>query len=119
MSISSSTPATNRWQLTEVAQADLQRRNGQTQVMKQLDPSYDVAMLWSELPADWEAVLDAIPASAIHLHYRHLSFALLDATRQRGVLVRVWTCNAPELLAPFWDQGLAGVITDNPTLFLS
>lgn len=118
-------------QLTEAVHADLQRRNEQTQVMissfdaqalkamKQLDPSYDVAMLWSELPADWETVLDAIPASAIHLHYRHLSFAVLDATRKRDVLVRVWTCNAPEQLAPFWAEGLAGVITDNPTLFLS
>jgi glycerophosphoryl diester phosphodiesterase len=118
-------------QLTEGVHGALQQRNQQTQVMissfdaqalkamKQLDPAYDLAMLWSEAPADWQAVLDGIPAKTVHLNYRHLSFGFLEATRNRGVAVRAWTCNEPEKLTPFWAEGLAGVITDNPKLYLN
>ncbi|MHA6692120.1 glycerophosphoryl diester phosphodiesterase [Devosia sp. A449] len=86
--------------------------------MHQLDPSYELAMLWSELPADWLDVVAAIPATAIHLHYRALSFNVLDRARERGIVVRTWTCNDPAQMAPFWDAGLGGVISDNPRLFL-
>jgi glycerophosphoryl diester phosphodiesterase len=86
--------------------------------MHGLDPSYELAMLWGELPADWLEQVAAIPASAIHLHYRALSFNILDRAREKGIVVRTWTCNEPAQMAPFWDEGLGGVITDNPSLFL-
>lgn len=118
-------------QLTESVHASLRQRNQQTQVMissfdaqalnamHRLDPAYDLAMLWSELPSDWPSVIDAIPAKAVHLNYRHLTFAFLEAAKKQGIAVRAWTCNAPEKLAPFWAEGLAGVITDNPELYLN
>jgi glycerophosphoryl diester phosphodiesterase len=86
--------------------------------MHGLDPSYELAMLWSELPADWLDIVAAIPASAIHLNYRALSFNVLDRARERGIVVRTWTCNDPAQMAPFWDAGLGGVISDDPRLFL-
>ena len=86
--------------------------------MHQLDAGYELAMLWSELPADWLDVVASIPANAIHLDYRALSFNVLDHARERGIVVRVWTCNDPAQIAPFWDEGLGGVISDNPRLFL-
>ena len=86
--------------------------------MHRLDASYELAMLWSELPADWLDIVAAIPASAIHLNYRALSFSVLDRAREKGVVVRAWTCNDPAQMAPFWEAGLGGVITDNPRLFL-
>lgn len=86
--------------------------------MHALDPSYELAMLWSELPADWLDRVAAIPASAIHLNYRALSFSVLDRAQEKGITVRTWTCNDPAEMAPFWDAGLGGVITDDPSLFL-
>jgi glycerophosphoryl diester phosphodiesterase len=86
--------------------------------MHRLDASYELAMLWSELPADWLDVVAAIPANAIHLDYRALSYNVLDRARGRGIVVRVWTCNDPALIEPFWAAGLGGVISDNPRLFL-
>lgn len=86
--------------------------------MHRLDPSYELAMLWSELPADWIEQVAAIPAGAIHLHYRALSFNVLDRARERNILVRCWTCNDPSQIEPFWKEGLGGVITDDPRLFL-
>lgn len=118
-------------QLTESVHSSLQQRNRRTEVMissfdaqalkamKLLDPAYELAMLWSELPSDWQSVLDAIPAKAVHLNYRHLTFGFLETAQKRGIAVRAWTCNLPEKLAPFWAEGLAGVITDNPKLYLN
>jgi glycerophosphoryl diester phosphodiesterase len=118
-------------QLTESVHSSLQQRNRQTQViissfddqaltaMKRLDPAYELAMLWSELPSNWQSVLDAIPAKAVHLNYRHLTFGYLETARKLDIAVRAWTCNSPEKLAPFWAEGLAGVITDNPKLYLN
>ena len=83
-----------------------------------LDPSYELAMLWSDLPADWLDIVAAIPARAVHLDYRALSFNVLDRARERGIVVRVWTCNDPAQIEPFWGAGLGGVISDNPRLFL-
>jgi len=117
-------------QLTETVHAALAKRGPATRVMissfdaaalhamHQLDPGYDLAMLWNVPPADWWTVLDRVPARAVHLHYRALSFGFLDAAKKHDVLVRAWTCNDPEQMAPFWREGLAGVITDNPALFL-
>jgi glycerophosphoryl diester phosphodiesterase len=86
--------------------------------MHRLDPSYELAMLWSELPSDWREVTASIPAAAVHLHYRALSLNVLDQAREAGIVVRAWTCNDPDQMAPFWQAGLGGVISDNPRLFL-
>jgi len=118
-------------QLAETVHAHLRQRAPHTEIMissfdsealkamHKLDPSYDLAMLWSEIPRDWADILTSIPATTIHLNYKALSFGLLEEASRRGVKVRVWTCNAPHLLVPFWDAGLTGVITDDPSLFLT
>jgi glycerophosphoryl diester phosphodiesterase len=118
-------------QLTGTVHQCLRDHAGRTQVMissfdpdclkamHALDSGYELAMLWSELPPDWLDQLDTIPASAVHLHYRALSFKTLDRARERNKLIRAWTCNDPAQMQPFWAEGLAAVITDNPRLFLS
>jgi glycerophosphoryl diester phosphodiesterase len=117
-------------QLTETVHACLRARPPEVRVMissfdaeclkamHRLGARYELAMLWSELPPDWLDIVAAIPASAIHLDYRALSFNVLDRARERGIGVRVWTCNDPAQIEPFWDAGLDGVISDNPRLFL-
>ena len=116
-------------QLTETVQQCLRDRPPSVRVMissfdaeclkamHRLDPTHELAMLWSELPPDWLDIVAAIPARAIHLNYRALSFNVLDQAREHGIVVRVWTCNDPAQVAPFWDAGLGGVISDNPSLF--
>ncbi len=118
-------------QLTETVHDQLRKRAAHTQVMissfdgealkamHELDQGYDLAMLWSELPGGWPDRLASIPSSTIHLNYKALSFGFLEEARRRGVKVRAWTCNTPRLLAPFWEAGLTGVITDDPSLYLT
>ncbi len=118
-------------QLVRTVQAAIGRRAPQTEIMissfdpealramQKLEPGLEMAMLWERPPEDWEAQLAAIPASTIHMHYKALSIGLLEETSKRGIKVRAWTCNNPVQLMSFWDAGLAGVITDDPSLFLA
>ncbi|MGG7580946.1 glycerophosphoryl diester phosphodiesterase [Rhizobium sp. Nf11,1] len=87
--------------------------------MHEIDPSYELAMLWSRLPDDWSDVLQSIPARTIHLGYKSLSIGFLEEAANQGIKVRAWTCNDPQLLASFWPVGLTGVITDDPSVYLS
>ena len=117
-------------QLTSAVQAALRTRAAHTSIMissfdglalaamHRLEPELEMAMLWSEVPADWQAQLDAIPAKTIHLYYKALSIALLEEASKLGIKVRAWTVNEPSILASFWQAGLTGVITDNPKFFL-
>lgn len=86
--------------------------------MHVMEPDLEMAMLWSELPPDWEARLAAIPATTIHLNYKALSVGFLERARARGIKVRAWTSNDPVELMSFWHAGLTGVITDNPKVYL-
>lgn len=117
-------------QLVRAVQADISRRSADTKIMissfdaqclkamHQLEPDLEMAMLWVQAPEDWEQQLAAIPATTIHMHYKAVSIGLLEHMRERGIKVRVWTCNDPMQLVSFWHAGLTGVITDNPALFL-
>jgi glycerophosphoryl diester phosphodiesterase len=87
--------------------------------MAALEPELEMAMLWVEPPQGWEAQLAAIPARTIHLHYKALSIAFLETAHEKGIKVRAWTANDPTDLASFWKAGLTGVITDDPSLYLS
>lgn len=86
--------------------------------MHAMEPDLEMAMLWSELPPDWEARLAAIPATTIHLNYKALSVGFLERARAHGIKVRAWTSNDPVELMSFWRAGLTGVITDNPKVYL-
>ena len=86
--------------------------------MHAMEPHLEMAMLWSQLPIDWETLLAAIPATTIHLNYKALSLGFLETARSRGIKVRAWTSNDPVELSSFWGAGLNGVITDNPKIYL-
>lgn len=118
-------------QLVRAVQAEIAKRKPTTRIMissfdaealkamAALEPTLEMAMLWEVAPSDWEQKLAAIPAKTVHLHYKALSIGLLEDMSARGIKVRVWTCNDPLELVSFWNAGLAGVMTDNPRLFLA
>ena len=81
-------------------------------------PEAPVAVLYTRPPPDWPARLTAFRAEALHLQFDKLHARLLAEAREAGLRVRVYTINQPELMVPFRGQGLTGVITDHPPLFL-
>lgn len=117
-------------QLIDAVRAGIRHRKPSTEIMissfdpaalsamHQAEPDLEMAMLWGRPPEDWAAQLAAIPASTIHMHYKALSIGMLEAAGEAGIKVRAWTCNDPMQLVSFWPAGLAGVISDNPRLFL-
>lgn len=86
--------------------------------LRRCAPDIPRAALWEKPPADWRAALEALGAGALHMNWRHLTPAILDEAAAAGIPVRVYTCNDPAALTPFRREGLAGVITDDPRLFL-
>lgn len=86
--------------------------------MAALEPSLEMAMLWVQPPADWEAQLADIPATTIHIYFKALSIGFLEKAREKNIKVRAWTSNDPSELYSFWTAGLTGVITDNPKIYL-
>ena len=85
---------------------------------RELAPDMPVALLVEEPPADWRARLTALDAEGLHLGYKYLRQDVLSEARSSGFRVRVYTINEPALMEPFRAQGLTGVITDHPPLFL-
>lgn len=93
--------------------------HGVLQVMRRTMPAQPLALLYHKPPADWRARAEEVGAQAMHMNWRHLRARLLAEARRGGLQVRVFTCNDPVALAPFWRHGLTGVITDHPPLFLA
>jgi glycerophosphoryl diester phosphodiesterase len=81
-------------------------------------PEAPVAVLYTRPPRDWRARLAALDAEALHVQFDKLTPKVLAEARDAGLRVRVYTINQPELMVPFRGQGLTGVITDHPPLFL-
>lgn len=76
-----------------------------------------LAMLWEAPPDDWPERLAALGAGALHVEHRAADAALLAQAVAAGVALRVYTLNDPRA-AHLRRPGLAGVITDDPRLFL-
>lgn len=77
-----------------------------------------IAVLHKHPPVDWRRAVDELAAAALHLDFTAVTESLLRDAAGFGIDVRVYTINKPELMAPFRDRGLTGVITDHPPLFL-
>lgn len=83
-----------------------------------LAPEAPVALLVEAPPADWHARLTALRAEALHVDHVHVDRTLLAEAHARGMRVRVYTVNDPAAMEPLRTEGLTGVITDHPPLFL-
>lgn len=83
-----------------------------------LAPELRLAALWEVPPADWRARMAAVGATALHTDRRALTPSLLDEAAEAGIPVRAYTCNDPAEMVAHRRPGLAGIITDDPRLFL-
>ena len=81
-------------------------------------PEAPVAVLYRRAPRNWRFRLAALRAEAMHIRHDGLRPQLLAEVREAGFRVRVFTVNQPELMVPYRELGLTGVITDHPPLFL-
>lgn len=82
-------------------------------------PDAPLAVLYGDPPGDWAKRVMDLNAAALHLHFPYLTQSLLREAEAIGVDVRVFTVNTPQVLVPFRDLPLTGIITDHPPLFLN
>lgn len=87
-------------------------------LMRALSGPEPLALLLDNLPQNWPTLVERTGASAVHLDMALLTADVLAQMNTAGLKVRVWTCNDPARLVPFWPLGLDAVITDDPSLFL-
>lgn len=81
-------------------------------------PDQPLAVLWNDPEPDWQYGARAMGAAALHMNYRYLNDRVLRDTRREEMDLRVFTINQPDVVVPFRDLGLTGVITDHPPLYL-
>ena len=86
--------------------------------LRQNLPQAPLAVLYDNPPDDWVHQVVGLGAAALHVHYAFLTQTLLREAEASGIDVRVFTVNDPQLLVPFRELPLTGVITDHPPLFL-
>lgn len=80
-------------------------------------PQIEHALLWEEIPSDWEDRLHGLGATAVHVDSDHLSREQFNAFRDSGFPVRVYTVNDPERGRELLDWGVESLITDYPDRF--
>ena len=93
-------------------------RLGALEALRRLMPDQPLAVLYRNPPADWPEALAALGARSLHIRHERLTREILSRARAHGVHVRVHTINDPPRMEPFRADGLTGVITDHPPLFL-
>jgi len=86
--------------------------------LRRLMPDQPLAALYYDPPADWPEALAALGACSLHIRHKYLTPEILSLARAHGVHVRVYAINDPPRMEPFRADGLTGVITDHPPLFL-
>lgn len=83
-----------------------------------LDPGQHLGILYDEkVPRVWQWDVERVGAVSVHPNWESLYPELLEDMQQKGVQVVCYTVNDPKAFQPWWDRGVASVISDDPTLF--
>ena len=81
-------------------------------------PAYSAVLyMRRRLPSAARAHLEAGRCDAIMAHWRLVSPALLEAVRDAGGELFVWTVDDPRMIRRLEAMGVSGVITNDPRLF--
>ncbi|MBY6345070.1 glycerophosphodiester phosphodiesterase [Providencia rettgeri] len=86
------------------------------QAAQQAVPTLPRALLIEEkVPADWPERLERLGCMGLNLNDRFVDQALVQAIRQAGYTVAVWTVNDAERVRELLDWGCNGIFTDKVT----
>lgn len=80
-------------------------------------PQLDRAILWWEIPDDWQVHQDRLGASAVHVSIKKLTEARAAQFRESGIPFRVYTVNDPADADRLFSWGCEAIFTDHPDRF--
>mgnify|MGYP000211950709 CR=1 FL=1 len=87
-------------------------------LMHQQQSSVATGLLYDSISPGWAALAETCGAVSLHPNFRKLAEEEIRAVRAAGLDLYVYTPNDPAEVAPLWEGGISGVITDEPALFL-
>ena len=77
-------------------------------------PGLDIAILWEDVPDDWQDHHIRLNASAVHTDAGRLSDTSIAAFKDAGVPFRCYTVNDPNQASALFAKGCQSVFTDFP-----
>ena len=82
--------------------------------IKERAPQYEVGCLYETVALydDWKSMLELVGASYIHPEDRGLTKSKVEAFREAGFGVNVWTVNSIDRAHELFNWGATGVFTD-------
>lgn len=78
--------------------------------------SFERAMLFGNLPGNWLETVRELDCRAVHASNRGVTKPMVDAVRDTGLPLRVYTVNDPIRARTLRDMGVSSVFTDRPDL---
>ena len=84
-----------------------------------LDPSIPTAWLTVELDADTVDLVASRGHTAVHPWEPTVTAEQIERCHEAGILVNVWTCNAPDRFLALATAGADGIITDIPDVMVA
>ena len=86
--------------------------------MRACIPELSLGVLFESLNLDWYSKVKDLDVKTIHLDYEKTTPSNIRDIVKYNLIPFVYTCNSPKLIKNLWDEGLGGVITDDPITFL-
>lgn len=81
------------------------------------DAGVNLGILYPRIPRDWARDAQRLHPVSLHADWRHLDQERLIEIRRAGIAVYAWTVNDPATFRSWWDHGVTGIFSDDPTLF--
>ena len=75
-------------------------------------PELPRALLVTEIPANWEALMQRLQCVALHANHRHLNATLVKAVHAAGYGVLAYTVNESALALDLLEWGVDALVTD-------
>lgn len=88
------------------------------ELTRALDAEVRLGILYDDkIPRDWPWEVERLRAFSVHPNWEHLNRERVIELKRAEVRLVCYTVNEPSRFAPWWDQGVDAVISDDPTLF--
>ncbi|MFC0268245.1 glycerophosphodiester phosphodiesterase family protein [Kushneria aurantia] len=84
---------------------------------RELDSELPLGLLYTSIPRRWAEDARRLRPLSVHADWRRFDQERLIEIRRADIAVYAYTVNDPEAFKPWWEHGVTGVISDDPTLF--
>ncbi|MDB4837242.1 glycerophosphoryl diester phosphodiesterase [Marinomonas sp.] len=87
------------------------------QLCYDIDGSRHYAMLYDDIPDNWQEQLEAIQAYSLHCLYSQLTRSQAQQVKAAGYKLICFTANDPKVVESHWEWGMDAIVTDDPSQF--